>query len=649
MQAAEYLLIAYGIDGRPLCDVPAHVAKNLAASGLAELTAVSDLPLLRQDYLRTDVENCLDTRSIEDVAERSNFVLRLKAPEWRRLVLRNKLRNMAYYFSITSYLITRQRRATLKDICAHCSVSAKTAQRAIKKLLEDKTLICEAQDGAAVYFYNTAIVGSPEATQGPQIHECTPSAAEKQKAVRIARVDKEPKNGSTSVSGGGLPSREPEKRGVEAQAGVQGTPSKRPKSLSGARLEEAAEAGWKALLASADGLTLSALCAASGLSYEEAERLVKLLQKNHPISVSAEGGGARRVRAITHSKEQQQELLRAYIDDKKIIVLSDARGDLQRISPLAFRKGAAALFGFFEASGFNTVELRSRYVPSQFLVAHPCVTKKDPEFIAALRLAEARMAADFSRKIEKCFFKTPALLCYDNGFEPDIGRRVRILYDFLGGELRANGFQLLFDDETLHRMEFLSYCACVPLQREALLVEAALCYAAHCGASKADFDCAAAKAFLDGSGAVAAEMLLESCRALLRGATCGLILQCAGARTALAEYLKQSVAIAQLGLLLSVFVTCGIFELYSTSGLLFFRTVDGMDQKVGSVCDTIDPGVEQTSWPPLVPLADRKALFDKLHQLPQEAFSQRAKKVINTVHDQATRAYLLKRLAAFNK
>lgn len=149
----------------------------------------------------------------------------------------------------------------------------------------------------------------------------------------------------------------------------------------------------------------------------------------------------------------------------KIFMLSDLPKDLKKLKN-TMNLEEVQFISILEDYQFNIIEIRSKYINSEFVVFASFVEGDDADLLLAFEKAKSKISRNFYIKVKTTFLKNIYLNSFDNNYSPFLKERVKIFYKFILSEMKNNQNYFCLNSETLLNMSFSSFVKCVPFRSD---------------------------------------------------------------------------------------------------------------------------------------------------------------------------------------
>lgn len=612
MNAFERKLISYGVGGRPLNDVPADVIQDALASDSAEIVLAKDVESLMENFSTNDLKNCFKG-DISKLKNKKDYVLRIKTNEWRRLVLKSKTKRSKAFYVITSLLVTNPEGLSKTDLKKNIGRPLKKWNAWMEPLIDDNIVMCATKDGQMHYTYNFERLDDEEPER--ETEEKHTAVAQRQKTGAERKKSKTKLNEGTSDA-------------------VQ--------SLDRSLYVKA----FKMLKSSDDTVALDdlrqKLAIQSDMSYD---LFLEELQKLFPVQLVSDAQGQKRIVLDAVAEGGMRKRMLEFGEKNKIMILSDHRPEISKINPNAFSRGDSGVVDFFEENGFIAVEIRSKYIPPEFIIHLQDISRDDDVFVEFTQKAKVKIAGLFRERIRSIFYQNPHFAVFDNGFIPELRERVRLFYAFIYDQMKCSNFQMVFDREVLLKMEFLAFASCIPLGFENLVLEIAIQHTEKSGDPQG-FDLDRAKSCVRDNDFCDYGALYEQSLEALHGVTCGNVLDLGDYTRPSIAYLRSKLNIGEFDKIFSAILKYNMFEISESDSFLYFQMVGGVDDCTERIYSEIKNETND-KHSVFISRADRKTFFDKVCEFSQEEFVEKVRELLKINFAPPVRKYYSQKLRLF--
>lgn len=360
---------------------------------------------------------------------------------------------------------------------------------------------------------------------------------------------------------------------------------------------------------------------------------LNLLVKDGVVSASRREDGIMRYALVWPGAEQPSgnaaaevvldNALLKYVRDRGVVLLSECKSEIEKICPGVFAAGESRFLDFFEENDFEIMEIRSKYISAEFIIADSNVPKECEAFTAAVGRAEQKIARLFYETIRSAFLVGKNFAVIDNGYAFELRERVRLFYDYVREQMRENDSRFLFDRRALGRMSFSVFVACVPLRYENLLAEAMICVAERRGPIPG-FDPSAARARLRDNSTDGPGIVHEQAKEAAQHVKLADVLECADCTQLWAQFLRSKARIGEFGVIFNAIVRYNVFEVFEKEGYVYFAVIDDIDDYIEKVLPEIT-GDPYSRVGACISYALRKNYFEEISKLSQEEFYKKAR------------------------
>lgn len=419
----EKFVLYKGILGCPLRELPDNLVHEIDKADALEIVEAEDSLGIPHSLINASAPN---TYNINEIDSKGDFVIRPKHEAWRKIVFNGKNIHSGNMAAFCTLAIQHPEGLTKRFVKSRIPSSEKNLSKWIRRLEKANVLHMEmASDDAEIIKFNYDLI---ERQGEPGVVAAMPAS-----------------RSTLKRSSETLATDETVERAMEAIKDYpNGMPTRR----------------LRALLNASDGV----LKAVIG-RFRTMEDFQVVENNGKPLKIMFTG--------TIKTKYIDAEIVEFLLDmcrSLRVIVLSEQPKELKKMK-VAMGIGDERLTEILEDNDFKIIEIRSKYLNSDFVVFSPQVDDTDEELIAAITRAKSKMARYFRTKIKNTFFKNIYFTSFDNNYSPHLKERVMCFYRYIAEQMKNNAMFFFFSNETLLEMNFFSFIRSVPLRTDLHFIE----------------------------------------------------------------------------------------------------------------------------------------------------------------------------------
>lgn len=616
LQELEKFIFYKGILGCRLDKVPDRLLAQIddcTALEIVDKSAVKDYP-----YSINDFEFCYpETYNLEEINNFSEYVLRPKVDAWRELIFLGRPLHSGILAAFISIVVQNPDGVDKKFVKSAVVGSEKNISKWLRNLTELNIISVENKkaDEDIIYFNKDLI-------EGESVNYVPNEESEKIAKLAAKKKDDKKKNMATL---------EKEKNQKQVKA---------PKTkLDIIKLMEQA---ISAIKDHQHGIPIKSLRVWLNINEEEMSALIEKFDSmkgfevvrvaNEPVKIVYKGTKENEMfnfEAVT--------FLVGMCKTYKIFLLSEQPKELK-----SFKNSVGIsdenLLEIMERNGFKIIEIRYKYMNSDFVIFSSEINENDEELLSIIEKAKNKIARYFKVKVQNIFFRNSFYTIFDNNYSPFLKERVLLLYKFINEQIEKNNDFFTLNSESILEMNFYAFVKVIPLRAEfhflEIISDIANLESARMG-----------KKYFEGLSSDEIERLNEKCLKIAKNHTLGEILNKLLDGTDCKNNLLSRINIIELDKILLSLVKYNIFEGFSDSKFIYFEAIDGIESYIDRIFQNIiDDGNEAIVY---VPYGVRKNLYEKIGEFSPEEFYQKTKEIIEKTFEGSEKDFFMKKLQIF--
>lgn len=291
-----------------------------------------------------------------------------------------------------------------------------------------------------------------------------------------------------------------------------------------------------------------------------------------------------------------------------------------------------------EDKGFKVIEIRYKYMNSDFLVYDNGVDEDSDEFRDLVEKAQSKIARYFKHKIQATFLRNPVMTVLDNNYCPILKERVMVFYKFISAKIsKTNGFFYLCVN-SLKTMDFHSFIKIVPLRAEFQFLEIMTEVVKNEKLPKKYFESLSEEEF-----ASLNSQYLE----LAKKYSVADVLEILGDGSEAKACLLQRVCLSEFEKILISVVKYNIFEGFSDDKYIYFEAIEGIEGYIDRTLQSIVEEGEVSE--PFVQYPGRRLFYEHITKFSPHEFYYMAKKRIDEDLKGEEKEFFSKKLLGFEE
>lgn len=586
----EKFVFYKGILGCPLKEIPDNLMHEVGEADTLEIVGSDDL-----DSLYSLANGSSNTYNVNDIDPEGNFTIKPKYEAWRKIVFNGRNIHSEKITTFCTLAIQHPEGLTKKFVKSRIPNSEKSLSKWIKKLEEADVIYTElASNGVEVIKFNYNLIEKPR-----EIENATAMPAPKAKTKQSSELD----------------------------------------------IGEMIEKSVEAIRDYPEGMPIRRLRAFLNASSNVLKAVIRKFRDMEGFKVIEKNNTPSKIMFTGAIKTEyiDVEMVKFLLDicrSLRIIVLSEQPKELGEMK-FAMGIGDGKLMEILEDNNFKVIEIRHKYINSDFVVFSPDVEDNDEELITAVMWVKDKMARYFRAKIKGIFFNNIYLISLDNNYSPHLKERVMYFYRYVIEQMKNNTMFFFFSNETLLNMSFFSFVRCVSLRTEFHFIEIMVQVGRHLGFSEG-----ITKKQLEALSPEEYDKINAECLEASKNYTLGQVLDMLedGSETKASLLGRASVQEFQR-ILLSV-VKHNIFKSYSDQEYIYFEKIEGIEKCIDRILTEInDEASDQQSSS--VPYPARRWLFDQICEFLPDEFYSKTKELIENTFDGAYKEFFMRKLQNF--
>ncbi|ELA41430.1 uncharacterized protein VICG_01535 [Vittaforma corneae ATCC 50505] len=433
----EKFVALRGVLGCPLIDVPSEFFSEIDDSEILEIVAHDDNLTIPNSLLYHLPKS--ETYSLKELKNYKEYDIRLNFEAWRVLAFNNSRLHAGRLAQCVSILMTNPDGVTRKTMKSLISNSEKNIHKWIQQLVKEKVIYIENNHGNEILKFNFDIIERikkfpddvftrNEASALNSVQQTTHS--NNNETVAIATK----KNGSPKLA-----------NGVIQQA--EKTIKERGNVIPVKDLQAS-------LMLESDTMELLVDELAGRLDYQ----IHQLNSKPNIIEYIGE----------MNTRFVKNDMIDFLIDmcrASRIFLMSELPKDIKKMK-VSLQLDDERFLDILEDNNFSIIEIRSKYISSEFVMFSDTVSDTDFELINMIEKAKAKVVKYFRTKVKYTFLKNVYLNAFDNNYLPYLKERVLYFYRYITSQMEYNDYYFHLSQNHLLNMNFITFIKCVPLRLE---------------------------------------------------------------------------------------------------------------------------------------------------------------------------------------
>lgn len=325
----------------------------------------------------------------------------------------------------------------------------------------------------------------------------------------------------------------------------------------------------------------------------------------------------------------------------KIILLSEQPKELKKLKA-AMGIDDLKLIEILEDNEFKTIEIRYKYMNSDFVLFSSDVEETNSFLIETFEKAKMKIGRYFKNKVQNTFFKNISLTAFDNNYSPCLEERIRYFYNFILNQMKKNNMYFVFTNEILLEMPFLTFVKAVPLRVEFQFIEIMIAVLKYKKIFPKNRVLSLDQLSLDEYNTINNECLKYADRFTL-----GEILRILNDDNPLKKSLKSRINVVEFEKILLLLIKYNIFEGFFDLNYIYFESIDGIGNYIEKILSTIKDDSEEQSMTNFAPYPVRKELYNKISSFSPDEFYSKTKELLEDTSEMYNKEFFMKKLQGF--
>lgn len=601
---AEKFVALRGILGCPLADVPSKFLNAVDSSEILEIV-VHDDNLTVPDSLLYNLPKS-KTYSLKELKSYTDYDVRMNFEAWRALAFNNSRLHAGRLAQCVSVLMANPHGVTRKTIKGLIPNSEKNIHKWVQQLAKENVICIENVNGSEILKFNFDLI---------------------EKANKLpAQPTTHPKDNDATVT--------------------------TTKDYGKAKVtNEIVQQAEKVIKEHENIMPIRDLQESLMLEPETAELLVDKLGERPNYQVHMLNGKYDKIEYIGEMNTMfaTNDMVDFLIDmcrASRILVMSELPKDIKKMKA-SLQLDDERFLDVLEDSDFSIIEIRSKYISSEFVIFSDTVSDTDFELINIIEKAKAKVVKYFRTKVKYTFLKNVYLNAFDNNYLPCLKERVLHFYKYIVSQMECSSYYFYLNSAKLLDMDFTTFIRCVPLRLEFQFIKIVSEIAKKNRKLKSSVDLPISLENVDNIPGDVFEKLnlccLEAVSSLTLGDVLGMLKKGSDAYNALASRIN----ICEFDRILQAFLKYNIFEGFNDDQkYLFFEHIEGIEKYIEKILSDISDDPNEVAGCSISYPA-RKKLYDLICDLSQDEFHSKTLKLIEQNFEGDAKEFFLKKLQTF--
>jgi len=322
----------------------------------------------------------------------------------------------------------------------------------------------------------------------------------------------------------------------------------------------------------------------------------------------------------------------------KIILISEQPRELRNLKA-AMGINDEKLIEILDDSGFKIIEIRCKYINSDFLLFSSEVDEHDSSLLELFEKAKSKIARYFRLKVQRTFLANNSLVPLDNNYSPSLNERIAYFYKYIVQQMKKNKMFFYFTAESLMDMDFFTFIRLVPLRTEFHFVET------MAAVTKENGKKGISRKTLETMSVNEYEDLNSRLLDIAKSYTVQDILSALPDECDAKKNLLNRIQVLEFDKILLSLVKYNIFEGFSDAKYIYFEEIEGIENYIDKILQTIkeDPADSNLhiSYP------HRREFYDQISELSPDEFCSKTRELIDSCSDGPKKEFFMKKLQLF--
>lgn len=621
----EKLIIKCGVLGCPLNKVPTNLLGELGHSKIIEIVLHSD-NLTVPDSVSNNIP-AIPVFSLDELDSYEGYDARIKTEVWRRIVFKNSNLHSGRLAHLISILMQHPEGLSDKEIREKTPESTKSFKKWMKLLKKEDIIHTYNKNNGTEYLkFNFSILDEDYDLE----HDILRTTQ---------RKNKEPTNIQPKPQ-------------ISTKIEHNEPTNIQPKPQISAKItDEDIKKIRDFLMAYKNGVKVSSISRFLKIDQSLATKITEIFSSDPNYEVKVNNKVDPPVTKIKYIGELETDFLGGEIVNfildmcraERILILSDLPKDVKDMKTKA-EISDEKFVEILEDNGFRIIEIRSKFINSEFVAFSDSVENDDPTLFSMIEKAKNRIQKYFKTKVKYTFLKNMYFSSLDNNYSSSLKERILYFYRFICEQMKSNDDFFYFNTDSLLNMNFLSFIKCIPLRGDFQFIKTIF----NIVKMNRNIDSVFLKGIENVDDLLETEYsrINDECMEIAKNFTLGDVLNALNKNSENFKSLESRLNIHEFDRILQSLINYNIFEGYIDSGYLYFEKIDGVesyiDKVLSEVSDEAADGVINFAAYP-----DRMRFYGMIRDISQDQFLDRAYDLVNDNFDGNTRDFFIKKLQAF--